>query len=68
LVFCPNLEAITELKQDGSTVTYTKELLMKNGFTENLQEKLRYAGHMIKKLKSAPNAMNGRHTNTAAAR
>lgn len=63
LVFCPNLEAITELKQDGSTVTYTKELLMKNGFTENLQEKLRYAGHMIKKLKSAPNP--GRNTATA---
>ena len=52
LVFCPRLEAITELKQDGSTITYKKDLLLKYGFNQRLFEKFRYARHMAKKLRN----------------
>jgi len=62
LIFCPRLEAITELKQDGSTVTYKKDLLMRHGFTSSMNEKFRYARHMVKKLQAGPTA--GRQTAT----
>ena len=50
LIFSPRLEAVTVLKEDGSTVTYKKDLLMKHGFTSRMNEEFKYTLFIVKKL------------------
>ena len=50
MVFCPNPEAITELKEDDSAVTYTKDHLMKYGFTVDFQRKIQQASRIIRAM------------------
>ena len=41
-------------------MTYKKDLLMRHGFTASMNDKFRYARHMVKKLQTGPTA--GRQT------
>lgn len=64
LVFCPKMEAITQLKPDGNTRTFKASLLNTgDGITRDMADKLKYAKSMIKKLKDQ-NAQAGRNTAT----
>jgi len=63
LVFCPKMEAITELLGDGYNVTYKKSMLQSRGFSKDFDTKMKYCEHMFKKL--AVNAGEaGRQTQT----
>ena len=50
LVFCPKMEAITELLGDGYNVTYKKSMLQSRGFSKDFDAKMKYCEHMFKKL------------------
>lgn len=65
LVFCPKMEAITQLNSDGGTRTFKASMLNNGeGITKDMFDKLKYARSMIKKLKDQ-NANAGRVTKTA---